>query len=294
MPSTLPARRRYAQTRRRPTRDTRRPEPQLPPRPYIDLTNPSAPRMVGSLPTELQSHGEIVLARFAEAVAASAGLARDGAAAASARLASEQKEEQPRNPPVAEKEFEKEEEEEAREGVEPPPLTAARPAQREEGGSGLTDSCRSEENQQAVRPGADGPSVEEQSATGDEALEVPVLFTEAQPLLVDDEPAADRYEIRMNWLGQAERWYTAEEVARHCTRGDLWLVVRGKVFDASDWVEKHPGGATALLRRGGRDASKDFDFHSKRGRALWEATLIGRVHEGASACRGGLISWLLA
>lgn len=96
----------------------------------------------------------------------------------------------------------------------------------------------------------------------------------------------------MNWLGQAERWYTAEEVARHCTRGDLWLVVRGKVYDASEWVDKHPGGATALLRRGGRDSSQDFDFHSKRGRALWEALLIGRVDDGSS--KGGVLGWLLA
>ena len=95
-----------------------------------------------------------------------------------------------------------------------------------------------------------------------------------------------RYEERRNWYGRTERWYTAEEVARHNRADDLWLVVHGRVYDASAWVVQHPGGAAALLRAGGGDASRDFDFHSTRARKLWEKLLIGRL-DTRGACREG-------
>ena len=97
-----------------------------------------------------------------------------------------------------------------------------------------------------------------------------------------------QYEVRHNWFGRAERWYTAEEVSRHRALGDLWLVVHGKVYDATEWVEMHPGGSAALLRRGGLDASQDFDFHTKRARGLWEATCIGRLDHGSHWLAGWL------
>ena len=209
-------------------------------------------------------------------------LPADDLAAASERPAGED-EEQSRRPPAAEQEQEQEEDEEARSLAKPAPLERGPPTPRRLPERGKLASCA---------PRAHDPETQKQSATVDEALEEPAQATEAQALLVDDRPAAGLYAVRIDWLGRAERWYTAEEVARHCTRGDLWLVVRGKVYDASGWVDKHPGGATALLRRGGHDASKDFDFHSKRGRALWEATLIGRVDDGSSR-KGGVLGWLL-
>ena len=92
-----------------------------------------------------------------------------------------------------------------------------------------------------------------------------------------------QFEVRRNWLGRPERWYTAEEVSHHITPDDLWLVAHGKVYDATGWVEMHPGGAAALLRRGGLDATRDFDFHTKRAHGLWEATCIGKLEYGRPA-----------
>lgn len=102
--------------------------------------------------------------------------------------------------------------------------------------------------------------------------------------------AAVRCEVRRDWLGREERWFTADEVASHNTPKDLWLTAHGKVYDVTVWVERHPGGAAALLRRGGQDASRDLDFHSKRARELWEATCIGKLDEGGRV--GGLAGWL--
>ena len=91
------------------------------------------------------------------------------------------------------------------------------------------------------------------------------------------------FEVRYNWMGREERWYTAEEVAHHCTPTDLWLIAHGKVYDVTRWVEMHPGGAAALLRRGGLDATRDFDFHTKHARKMWEQTYIGKLDDGRAA-----------
>ena len=34
-----------------------------------------------------------------------------------------------------------------------------------------------------------------------------------------------------------------EEVAKHNTKEDLWVVVKGVVLDLTNWLDEHPGGA---------------------------------------------------
>ncbi|KAM0248028.1 hypothetical protein ACHAQJ_009609 [Trichoderma viride] len=55
-----------------------------------------------------------------------------------------------------------------------------------------------------------------------------------------------------------ETEYTMEEVAKHNTKEDLWVVVKGVVLDLTNWVEEHPGGVNAILNFMGRDATEEF------------------------------------
>ncbi|KAK6753751.1 hypothetical protein RB195_013004 [Necator americanus] len=48
--------------------------------------------------------------------------------------------------------------------------------------------------------------------------------------------------------------YTRNEVARHCTADDLWIIFDGKVHNMTPYFEFHPGGS-AMLRQAGKDAS---------------------------------------
>ncbi|KAK4132389.1 Flavocytochrome c [Trichocladium antarcticum] len=57
-----------------------------------------------------------------------------------------------------------------------------------------------------------------------------------------------------------EKEFTLEEVAKHNTKEDLWVVVKGVVMDLTNWLDEHPGGPQALLNFMGRDATEEFEM----------------------------------
>ena len=52
--------------------------------------------------------------------------------------------------------------------------------------------------------------------------------------------------------------YTLEEVAKHNTKSDAWIVINSKVADITKWIPKHPGG-DIIMKGVGKDATKLFN-----------------------------------
>ena len=57
--------------------------------------------------------------------------------------------------------------------------------------------------------------------------------------------------------------YTWEEVAKHNTEKDVWVVVNGQVLDVTNFLKDHPGGKKPILIYAGRDATDEFNMLHK-------------------------------
>ncbi|KAI9785723.1 MAG: hypothetical protein M1839_008740 [Geoglossum umbratile] len=70
-----------------------------------------------------------------------------------------------------------------------------------------------------------------------------------------------------------------EEVSSHNTSIDAWVVVNGKVYDVTEFMPKHPGGAEIILRYAGKDATKAYnEVHgSSVIETLLQSKILGQI-----------------
>ncbi|KAJ1569919.1 Cytochrome b5 reductase 4, partial [Nowakowskiella sp. JEL0078] len=54
------------------------------------------------------------------------------------------------------------------------------------------------------------------------------------------------------------RRITVSELELHCTKGDCWMSIQGKVYNVTLYIKFHPGGVGQLMRGAGKDASALF------------------------------------
>ncbi|XP_008781940.1 cytochrome B5-like [Phoenix dactylifera] len=86
--------------------------------------------------------------------------------------------------------------------------------------------------------------------------------------------------------------YSPSQISLHTTKKDCWLIIHGKVYDVTNFLEDHPGGDDVLLHASANgDASQKFDEvgHSSTAASLMEGYLIGVVegYEGTAGGGGG-------
>lgn len=75
----------------------------------------------------------------------------------------------------------------------------------------------------------------------------------------EDEKSEKKEEEKTNALKE----FTVEEVARHQSKGDCWVVLNNQVYDVTEFLPDHPGGKNAILLYGGKDATKEFNMLHK-------------------------------
>nr|ANQ46487.1 cytochrome b5 [Santalum album] len=70
-----------------------------------------------------------------------------------------------------------------------------------------------------------------------------------------------------------------EEVAKHNTSNDCWLIISGKVYNLTSYIDDHPGGDEVLLSATGKDATNDFEDvgHSDNAREMMKEFYIGEI-----------------
>ncbi|ETN37257.1 uncharacterized protein HMPREF1541_08248 [Cyphellophora europaea CBS 101466] len=59
---------------------------------------------------------------------------------------------------------------------------------------------------------------------------------------------------------------TPSDVSAHSSpdKGGMWIIVDDSVYDVTNFVDEHPGGAKILKRVAGKDATKQFwKYHNE-------------------------------
>ncbi len=73
-----------------------------------------------------------------------------------------------------------------------------------------------------------------------------------------------------------KRLITMEEVNKHNKNDDVWIVVNKKVYDCTDYLNMHPGGADSILINAGEDCTEDFTaIHSIKATKMLDKYYIG-------------------
>jgi len=76
---------------------------------------------------------------------------------------------------------------------------------------------------------------------------------------------------------------TLEEVAKHASEEDCWIIIRNKVYGVTDFISEHPGGSFRIIPSCGKDASEGFETqggqgsHSQDAYQLLPEFLIGEI-----------------
>ncbi|KAG3256948.1 cytochrome b5 type B isoform X2 [Ictidomys tridecemlineatus] len=84
-------------------------------------------------------------------------------------------------------------------------------------------------------------------------------------------------------------YYRLEEVTKRNSSKELWLVIHGRVYDITRFLNEHPGGEEVLLEQAGTDSTESFEDvgHSSDAREMLKQYYIGDVHPSDLKPEGG-------
>ncbi|XP_047317630.1 cytochrome B5-like [Impatiens glandulifera] len=73
--------------------------------------------------------------------------------------------------------------------------------------------------------------------------------------------------------------HSFEEVSKHNNQKDCWMIISGKVYDITNFLDDHPGGDEVLITATAKDATEDFEDvgHSKAAIEMMEQYLVGEI-----------------
>ncbi|CAE6969053.1 NITA [Symbiodinium sp. CCMP2592] len=72
---------------------------------------------------------------------------------------------------------------------------------------------------------------------------------------------SSRYDLALiHCLSFCAMSVSAEEVAKHNTDKDCWVIVGDQVLDVTEFLSEHPGGKKSIMMFAGKDATEEFDM----------------------------------
>ena len=76
-----------------------------------------------------------------------------------------------------------------------------------------------------------------------------------------------------------ERTITRCQLRRHNHINSAWILVGDTIYDATPYIQSHPGGVDIILKKSGgaADCTEDLRFHTKRARKEWTKFKVGKL-----------------
>ncbi|KAM6521884.1 hypothetical protein FALCPG4_011586 [Fusarium falciforme] len=83
--------------------------------------------------------------------------------------------------------------------------------------------------------------------------------------------------------------YSLQDVAERNTDGAVYVAIHGKVYNCTQFIENHPGGAEAILEFAGTDASQPFDEiqHSRDALDILDTLCVGELESDSRKVKDG-------
>jgi len=81
---------------------------------------------------------------------------------------------------------------------------------------------------------------------------------------------------------------TVDELKANSSKEKLYVLLHGKVYDVTKFIDEHPGGDEVILAESGQDATEAFEDvgHSEEARALLPGLYIGDIEQNANLKTG--------
>ncbi|KAI4311425.1 hypothetical protein MLD38_036324 [Melastoma candidum] len=82
--------------------------------------------------------------------------------------------------------------------------------------------------------------------------------------------------------------HSFEEVSKHNNKNDCWLIISGKVYDVTSFLDDHPGGDEVLITATEKDATDDFEDvgHSDAAKEMLEKYYVGELDSSTLPTKG--------
>ncbi|XP_072375617.1 uncharacterized protein [Diabrotica undecimpunctata] len=79
------------------------------------------------------------------------------------------------------------------------------------------------------------------------------------------------------------KYYSIDEIAKHdgSEESRIWIIIKKNVYDVTDYIEEHPGGADVIKECAGKDATREFENigHSLDAKNRLKKLKVGEVNE---------------
>eukprot|EP00594_Rhizosolenia_setigera_P006494 CAMPEP_0178949934 /NCGR_PEP_ID=MMETSP0789-20121207/6348_1 /TAXON_ID=3005 /ORGANISM="Rhizosolenia setigera, Strain CCMP 1694" /LENGTH=228 /DNA_ID=CAMNT_0020630555 /DNA_START=51 /DNA_END=737 /DNA_ORIENTATION=+ len=96
---------------------------------------------------------------------------------------------------------------------------------------------------------------------------------------IKEENSNDSHHSGLSRTNNSRKYYTMCQVRRHNNMKSAWLIAGDSIYDATSYIECHPGGQNSILKRSGgaKDCTEDLNFHSGRAQKVWKKHRIGTL-----------------